>query len=230
MTQKKFLAIKFVVFCLISYLCFSFIYSFPDLPPVFRSMVRKGAIKLSHEENTKADTRFLKWFDRDPERTIPTGPGIIVSPADGIVQGVVMVQESQHIVIEMRYTDVHVQRVPMDGEVISIMGDGEKIPEGSNPYQYIQEKMMPYQKRTVFKTEIGDVAVRQITSFFAVRVRVFLKLGEMVKRGQRLGNILAGSTVVLEIPKGIDVFVEKNQEVIAGETILAKYRTIGKRE
>jgi phosphatidylserine decarboxylase len=223
MTPKKFLAIKFVVFSLISYFSFSFIYSFPDVPSVLRPMVRKGAIKLSNEEKAKPDARFFKWFDRDPERTIPAGPGLIVSPADGIVQGVVMIEGSQHIVIEMRYTDVHVQRVPMAGDVIAIEGEGKKIPEGVSIRNYMADKMLPYQKRTIFQTEIGQIAVRQITSFFASRIQVFVKVSEKVTRGQRLGRVTAGSTVVLELPMNIRVLVSKNQEVVAGETVVANY-------
>ena len=224
MTQKKFLGIKFVVFCIISYFCFSFIYSFPDLPPVFRYMVRKGAIKLSHEENTKADAKFLKWFDRDPDRQIPSGTGLIVSPADGIVQYLDLVEGKKHIVIEMRYTDVHIQRVPMEGEVIKIEGGGEKLPPGTSPYKYATEKMLPFQKRTTFKTEIGEISVRQITSVFASRIELYLKVGETVKRGQRLGRILAGSTIVLELPVNIKVLISKGEEVVGGETIIAKYQ------
>jgi phosphatidylserine decarboxylase len=123
----------------------------------------------------------------------------------------------------MRYTDVHVQRVPLDGEVIEIEGGGEKIPKGTSPYKYASEKMLPYQKRTVFKTEIGSVAVRQITSLFASRIEVFVRIGEKVKRGQRLGRVLAGSTVVLELPMNIEILVSKNKEVIGGETIIARY-------
>ena len=223
MTPKKFLAIKFVVFCLISYFCFSFIYSFPDVPPILRPLLRKGAIKLFHEENARVDARFLTWFDRDPERKIPADLNLIVSPADGIVQYIDILEGKQHVVIEMRYTDVHVQRVPMDGEIIKIEGGGERIPEGASVRKYTSTKMLPYQKRTILETEIGQIAIRQITSFFASRIEVFVKVGEKVTRGQRLGRVIAGSTVVLEIPLNLRVLVKINQEVTAGETILARY-------
>ena len=88
---------------------------------------------------------------------------------------------------------------------------------------YELKKMMPFQKITTFETEIGIVRVRQITSFFAKRISVFLKEGQTYKIGTRLGNVLAGSTVVLEIPNKVTVTVKKNDEVLAGETIVARY-------
>jgi len=222
-TKQVFLYFKLLIFTIITFICFNLIYYFPDLPPILRLIVKKGAIKIGDTRTTQVDKRFLEWFNRDPERQIPIGQGLIVSPADGLVQYIDILDGKQHVVIEMRYTDVHIQRVPMDGEVIEIEGGGEKIPKGANAYKYFEKKMLPYQKRTVFKTEIGEVAVRQITSLFASRAKVYLQNGEKAKRGQRLGCVLAGSTVVLELPMNIKVLVKKNQEVMAGETIIAKY-------
>jgi phosphatidylserine decarboxylase len=222
-TQRLFLLGKLALFMLVTFFAYSLISSFPDLPPAFRKIIRKGGINIARQGNTKVDKRFLKWFDRDPERQVPSGPGLIVSPADGIVVHIGLLEGKQHIVIEMRYTDVHVQRIPLDGDVIKIEGGGEKLPAGTSPYKYATEKMLPYQKRTVFKTEIGEIAVRQITSLFASRIEVFIRVGEKVKKGQRLGRVLAGSTVVLEIPVIIKVLATINQEVIGGETIIAKY-------
>lgn len=221
--KRLFFLVKLLLFILVTYFSINLIYYFPDLPPTFRLIIKKGVIKIGDNGGTKIDNRFLKWFDRDPDRQIPSDPGLILSPADGVVQYVNIVEGKQHVVIEMRYTDVHVQRIPMDGKVIEIEGGGEKLLEGVSPYKYTTEKMLPYQKRTSFNTEIGEIAVRQITSLFASRIEVFVKVGEKVKRGQRLGRVLAGSTVVLEIPLNIKVLVSKNQDVIGGETIIAKY-------
>ena len=221
--KLPFLLAKLFLFGIVTYFSLNLIYYFPDLPPIFRSVIKKGVIKIGNNKESKVDKRFLKWFDRDPERKIPNDPHIVVSPADGIVQYIEIIEGKQHVVIEMRYTDVHVQRVSIDGEIIKIEGGGEKLPQGASPYKYASDKMLPYQKRTIFKTEIGEVAVRQITSLFASRIEVFVKVGEKVKRGQRLGRVLAGSTVVLEIPLNIKVLISKNQEVIGGETIVARY-------
>jgi len=220
---KKVLLIKLFLFILITYISANLIYYFPDVPPTLRLIIKKGAITLTKKENRNIDRRFLKWFDRDPERKIPTDPNLIVSPADGIIQHIDVFDGEQHVVIEMRYTDVHVQRVPMAGDVIAIEGEGKKIPEGVSIRNYMADKMLPYQKRTIFQTEIGQIAVRQITSFFASRIQVFVKVGEKVTRGQRLGRVTAGSTVVVELPMNIKILVSRNQEVVAGETVIANY-------
>jgi len=123
----------------------------------------------------------------------------------------------------MRYTDVHVQRVPITGKVLSIEGGGQELKKGFRVMDYELDKMMPFQKITTFETEIGIVRVRQITSFFAKRIRVFLKEGQTYTMGTRLGNVLAGSTVVLEVPDIVTVLVKKDQDVIGGETIVARY-------
>ena len=218
-----FLIVKLFLFILVTIFSLNIMYYFPNLPPTFRLIIKKGVIVIQDDENSTVDKRFLTWFDRDPERQIPDDPGLIVSPADGVVQCIDRLEGNQHVVIEMRYTDVHVQRVPLQGKVIAIEGGGKKLPKGVSPYTYTLKKMLPYQKRITFDTEIGWVAVRQITSLFASRIDVFLQTGEEVKRGQRLGRVLAGSTIVLELPMHIKVLVKNNQEVVGGETIIAKY-------
>ncbi|KPJ69805.1 hypothetical protein AMJ44_02195 [candidate division WOR-1 bacterium DG_54_3] len=200
-------------------------YSFPNLPPFVRALLPKGIkgiVQLSISE--KLDPRFLEWFNRDPDRNIPTEPSIIVSPADGVVWQIKHNPKMKHILIEMRYTDVHVQRIPIDGQVICIEGEGKKLENNVLVKDYMLNKMMPFQKVTTLKTEIGIVRVRQITSFFAKRIQVYVKKGQKVKRGQRLGRVLAGSTIVLEVPKKVSILVKQNQEVVGGETIIAKYQ------
>jgi len=223
-TKKQLLFFQIFCFLVVTAVALTIGYYFPNLPPFVRALLPKGSkgiIRLTKSEHT--DSRFLKWFNRDPERKIPTEPNIVVSPADGIVECIKKWNNMKHIVIEMRYTDVHVQRVPMDGIVVSIEGEGKKLPANIKIGDYMLKKMLPYQKITTFKTEIGIVKVHQITSFFANRVQVYVKVGQKVKRGQRLGRVLAGSTIVLEIPEIVNILVKENQEVIAGETIIGKY-------
>ena len=221
--KQKLRIIQLFCFSIVTISVLIFGYYFPNLPPFIRAILPpgfKGKIKL--QEITKVDKRFLKWFNRDPERNIPTDPNIIVSPADGIVEYIGKKNGNIHIVIEMRYTDVHVQRVPIDGVVVKILGEGKKLPF-KNIGDYLSKKMLPYQKVTILNTEIGTVKVRQITSAFASRIQVYVHPGQHVKRGERLGRVLAGSTIVLEVPDTVKILVKKNQEVLAGESIIGKY-------
>lgn len=225
MTKKTFLACQIAVFAVISVCFFTFAYYLPNLPPFLRPLVMKiGRVDISKEQPNKLDDRFLAWFNRDPERVIPQDPYLIVSPADGFVQHIQEIGGKKHVVIEMRYTDVHVQRVPMKGQVMRIDGEGKPLPADLKIGDYMLDKLMPYQKVTTLSTEIGDVIVRQITSYFAKRIEIFPKKGENVERGQRLGRILAGSTVVIELPLMVEILVKENQDVTGGETVIGRYK------
>jgi len=221
--KKAFITFKLAFFLALTFVSYTMLVYFPSTPPFIRYFIPAAKVSLVDGDNYKVDERFLTWFDRDPERNIPDEPGTILAPADGVVQYIAVIDEAQHLVIEMRYTDVHVQRIPMDGKVIEIIGGGQKLPKDESAYAYAEEKMLPYQRRTLFDTEIGPLAVRQITSLFAARIEVFLETGDLAVRGERLGRVLAGSTVVLELPMDIEILVKPEQEVFGGETIVARY-------
>jgi phosphatidylserine decarboxylase len=221
--QRFFRLCQHFCFLLVTLAAFSLAYYFPNLPPIFQAPLAniKGSIRIPSK--LEPDRRFLSWFNRDPQRQIPSQPRIIVSPADGYVAWISKNGAATHIVIEMRYTDVHIQRVPLHGKVVSIDGEGKPLPANMPVEGYYLDKMLPYQKIVSIETEIGIIKVHQITSYFARRIEVFLKKDEFVKRGQKLGRILAGSTIVLEIPSRVTLTVEPNQNVIGGETIIARY-------
>ena len=70
------------------------------------------------------------------------------------------------------------------------------------------------------QTKWGEFKVRLITSIAATRLAVFVKEGAEVKKGERLGHILAGSTVVLEMPESVPITPKIHDQVVGGETIL----------
>jgi hypothetical protein len=174
LTRRKLFVAQIILFTLITIGIGTLVFYFPNLPPILRSRIKKGSVDLNSEKSHRIDDRFLDWFNRDPERDIPTEPNVIVSPADGFITAIQPINEAVHIVIEMRYTDVHVQRVPIDGKIVTIEGGGKQLPADHSVGDYTLEKLMPYQKVTVFDTEIGYVVVRQITSYFARRISVFI--------------------------------------------------------
>jgi len=223
--QLVFIGCQILAFLIVTAIAGTIILCFPNPPSAVRGWLNKYRIDLQDSSKaTKApDKRFLEWFNRDPERHVPHEPRIVVAPADGFVLAILRKNGYVHIVIEMRYTDVHVQRVPITGKVLSIEGGGQELKKGFRVMDYELDKMMPFQKVTTIETEIGIVRVRQITSFFAKRIRVFLEVGKTYVIGDRLGNVLAGSTVVLEVPDKVHLTVKKDAEVLAGETIVARY-------
>jgi phosphatidylserine decarboxylase len=71
-----------------------------------------------------------------------------------------------------------------------------------------------------FKTKFGEVRVRMITSYWASRLKIWVHNGQEVKKGERIGRIVLGSTTVLEVPGNISFSVKQGQHVTGGESIV----------
>jgi phosphatidylserine decarboxylase len=143
-------------------------------------------------------TIFLMVFFRDPERQ-PPGSGI-TAPADGVIKSI---EEETfdgrkyfRIITFMNVHNVHVNRIPIDCEVISI----EKVSGGFLP-AYKDGSVSNNQVITELSTTIGTVRIIQIVGIFARRIVVYLKVGDKVQKGERLGMIRFGSRVDLILPK-----------------------------
>lgn len=170
---------------------------------------------------------FLRHFYADPERTPPPGDALL-APADGLVTGAEVRDGVRYLVIALSFWDMHVQRSPVAGTVtrVDAQGDGFMDGEGRD-FAFLREKTCPVQKRIVLKTTAGDdIAVRLVTSLAARRIETWVAEGAAVTRGQRLGRILLGSTVVLELPAALPLKVQTGQRVWAGETEVAAAREL----
>lgn len=162
---------------------------------------------------------YLRYFYRDPERTIPLRPGI-VAPADGLITSLEALNGIRYVVIALSFWDMHIQRSPLQGEVMDVQDLGDDFLDGEGrDFAFLREKTCPVQKRVVIETERGRVAVRLITSLAARRIEVWVRAGERVERGERIGKILLGSTVVLEVPDTWSLGVRVGDRVLAGETL-----------
>jgi phosphatidylserine decarboxylase len=177
-------------------------------------------------------------FFRDPERVVPQGDDLIVSPADGLVSLISQVppplelqgpdaqgspglgtEPVTRISIFMSVFDVHINRAPVGGtvrRVIYIPGkfmnaDLDKASE-ENERQHV-----------LFERADGQpIACTQIAGLVARRIVPFIKPGDIVAAGQRIGLIRFGSRVDVYLPQGTDARVLLGQTVIAGETVLAE--------
>lgn len=164
---------------------------------------------------------FLRHFYSDPERTPPPGDSL-VAPADGLVTSAEVRDGVRYLVIALSFWDMHVQRSPLAGTVVSVEAHGDAFMDGEGrEFAFLREKTCPVQKRIVLATPVGHVAVRLITSVAARRIETWVRAGETIERGQRVGRILLGSTVVLELPASARVLVEAGARVWAGETPVA---------
>ncbi len=152
---------------------------------------------------------FTAFFFRDPERAIGEG---ITSPADGRVD----IVEGNRIEIFMGLLDCHVNRSPCDGVVEEIV----HIPGKFSPA--FMKGLRNETNRITIRSDDGIYVVEQIAGFFARRIICYVSEGERVKKGQRIGMIVFGSRVTLEVPDGYRFVVREGQKVKAGQTVAVK--------
>lgn len=169
---------------------------------------------------------LILYFFRDPQRTSPTDNSLILSPADGRVVLIQKIEENEYIgqpatqiSIFLSPLDVHVNRVPVSGELEFVK---------YYPGKYLmawEDHASEMNERAHFgvKHESGiKILFKQITGFMARRIVYHLKEGEVVKSGQRFGIMKFGSRMDVILPEGIDIKVKKGDRTVAGESILAK--------
>ncbi len=163
-------------------------------------------------------------FFRDPERPVPTGPGILISPADGRV---VQIAEEEYggrpvkrVSIFMSPLDVHVNRSPIPGTITDITYKKGAFHVAS------LEKASIENEQNVF-TVVGDegtVVVKQIAGLLARRIVFWKSLGDAVQRGQRVGLIKFGSRVDVLVEPGVEIRVKVGDHIHAGSDILGYTR------
>ncbi|MEO0239219.1 MAG: phosphatidylserine decarboxylase [candidate division WOR-3 bacterium] len=165
---------------------------------------------------------FTLFFLRDPKREIKIEEDKIVSPADGRVTEIAYKDGKIEISIFMSLTDVHVNRVPLSGRVISIERRGTKFMRA-----FLKEAdFHNVQCETkILSPSIGEYSVIQISGIIARRIVNNLKVDMEVKTGQRMGIILFGSKVKVILPEEkIDVLVKEGEHVKAGVTSIARIK------
>ena len=178
-------------------------------------------------------TLWVLAFFRDPARTVPHGDDLIVAPADGMVTLIQEVlppremggidglgdQPMTRVSIFMSVFDVHINRTPIAGtvkQVVYISGkflnaDLDKASE-DNERQHI----------LIERRDGVRIGFTQIAGLVARRIVPFVKPGDMIAAGQRVGLIRFGSRVDVYLPAGTAPHVALGQRIVAGETILAR--------
>ncbi len=166
------------------------------------------------------------YFFRDPDRLSADGDEkIIVSPADGRVQKVEVVEEStffqgqaRRITIFLSIFDVHVQRIPYAGEVACVhYRPGSFAPAFADSADDNESNLIG------LETEHGPLSVAQLTGAIARRIICRCDVGDQVDRGERYGLIKFGSRVDLYLPLDVEVLVSEGQRVAGGSTSVARW-------
>jgi phosphatidylserine decarboxylase len=166
---------------------------------------------------------FVTYFFRDPERSIPEEPGVLLAPADGKIVAVSpqqndLAQPSGTLVsIFLSVFDVHINRAPMSGTVVDVRYQpGKFLPAFRADASAMNEQ-------NIITLQAGDIRVRvaQIAGILARRIVCRVKVGDKLSAGERFGLIRFGSRVDILIPPEFAVHVRPGQRVRGGESILA---------
>ncbi|HEY7005045.1 MAG TPA: phosphatidylserine decarboxylase [Sphingomicrobium sp.] len=178
-------------------------------------------------------TIWIAAFFRDPIRTTPHGDKLIIAPADGLVTMIARVppppelrgldalgdEECTRVSIFMSVFDVHINRAPITGRIKRIAYVPGKFVNAD------LDKASEDNERQHFLIEGADglkVGMTQIAGLVARRIMAFVREGDPVEAGQRIGLIRFGSRVDVYLPAGTSPKVLLGQSAIAGETILAE--------
>ena len=175
-------------------------------------------------------TIWVATFFRDPIRTTPTDPKLIVAPADGLVTMITRVPpppelagdlsgEFTRVSIFMSVFDVHINRSPIAGTIRRITyipgkflnADLDKASEENERQHFVVEDRNGMR-----------IGFTQIAGLVARRILGFVKAGDMVAVGQRIGLIRFGSRVDVYLPDHVVPQVCLGQRSIAGETVLGR--------
>jgi len=168
---------------------------------------------------------FVFYFFRDPDREIPSEPGIVVAPADGHV--VEIVEEpfdgrpGRRLSIFLSIWDVHVQRAPVAGRIESVVYRPGRF------YAALRKAASEKNEQNVIHMQApaGRLVFKQIAGAIARRVLCWKRPGEEVALGQRVGLIRFGSRVDIWLPMDAEIVVKRGQNVAGGASVIAKWNS-----
>ncbi|AXC14826.1 Phosphatidylserine decarboxylase [Acidisarcina polymorpha] len=165
---------------------------------------------------------FFLWFFRDPARRIPSGAGLIVSPADGVVTSVEHVStlsgKQIKLSVFLSVFDVHVNRSPLSGLVREVRYEKGLFLNAMNPASADKNE----QNTVVVEGDGCQIVFKQIAGLLARRIVFNKRVGDRVERGERVGLIKFGSRVDVLLPGNAAVSVKKGDRVRGGASVLAK--------
>jgi phosphatidylserine decarboxylase len=178
-------------------------------------------------------TAWCVYFFRDPPRTTPQRDGLVVAPADGRVSRIAQVvappelgfgtETFLRISIFMSVFDCHINRSPVAGRI-------ERIVYRAGAFISADlDKASEANERNAFIIEARDgthIPVVQIAGLVARRIVPFVREGEIIVAGQRIGMIRFGSRVDVYLPAATVPLVGEGQSAIAGETVLADLKAM----
>jgi phosphatidylserine decarboxylase len=172
---------------------------------------------------------FFLWFFRDPERAIPQDAGAVVSPGDGKVTDVSPItvgnEKLTRLSIFLSVFNVHVNRSPIAGVIRDVRYQRGQYLNAMN------KTSAELNEQNIVTVESGSdgqkVVFKQIAGLLARRIVFYLKVGDRLERGQRVGLIKFGSRVDVLLDASAHVNVKVGDHVKGGSTVLAHLQPQG---
>lgn len=209
----------------------------PPMHPAGRPFVLAGAITslLARRVSPRLGaagalaTAWCAWFFREPRRVPPQRDGIVAAAADGLVSSTDPAPPPPElglgeaplprVSVFLTVLDVHVQRIPLDGEVVRIAyRPGTFVSADLDKASEANER-----NSMLLRGHDGhELAVVQIAGLIARRIVCSVRAGDTVCAGDTFGLIRFGSRVDVYLPAGSEVLVRPGQRTIGGETMLAQ--------
>jgi phosphatidylserine decarboxylase len=183
---------------------------FFSLPPVNIICIATGSLLIVF-------VLFCMVFFRDPKIEITQGEGLILSPCNGTVMEVIEEGDEKVIRVFLSVFSVHLQRSPVSGTVTSVVHKDGKFLAAWDPRAHIENE----QNIFTIQSDSGVYIVRQIAGLVARRCVAWVKTGDTLKAGDKIGMIKFSSQVDLHLPKSATVKVKPGDKTKAGITIMA---------
>ena len=167
-------------------------------------------------------TLFMAFFFRDPKRTPPSDPDVVVSPADGKVTRIGPANagtESPTVVsIFLSPFDVHINRSPIRGKIVDVLYSPGKFLMATNE----KASLVNEQNALTIQGEKITVVCKQIAGILARRIVCWKAAGDSVGLGERFGMIKFSSRTDVLLPANVKVTVKEGQRVRGGITVIGR--------
>jgi phosphatidylserine decarboxylase len=167
---------------------------------------------------------FMAFFFRNPRRSIPLAPGLVLAPADGRVTIIRPADDRNPeslVSIFLSPLDVHINRAPIAGEIVDIAYKKGKFVMATKE----ESRELNEQNRLVIKGDKVVITCTQIAGVLARRIVCWKRRGERVECGERFGMIKFGSRTDLLMPPEVEIVVQTGMHVRGGETIIGKIKS-----
>ncbi|MDC5697395.1 phosphatidylserine decarboxylase [Intrasporangium calvum] len=201
------------------------------VPTVLAAAARRPRATLALGLLTAGVTLFFRDPDRTPDRTPVADPDVVLAPADGMIvhagpaqEGVAPEGEWQQVSIFLSLLDVHINRSPYGGRVLSVTHVPGRFLAAYRAASATKNERSEIVVERVVDGQTRRVVYRQLVGQLARRIVTRIKAGDEVGTGERMGLMKFGSRMDVFLPADVALEVSKGQRAVAGETVLGRFQ------